>query len=154
MKTLERAEHLLVEIAAVSGQIQSLELRLEAELKAVRERYEGPLGKFAEIRAAFDKELVSLMKKHRATLFDHTDQVDLVHGILLHGEEFKVHIPRGAVAAIEAEGWEEALKRTVAVDRGVVETWPTERLVVIGAERKQIETYTYELRTEETGARK
>ena len=42
------------------------------------------------------------------------------HGLLLHGQEEKVKIPRDAAAVIEAQGWEEALKRSVTVDRAVV----------------------------------
>lgn len=145
-KTLERADHLLAELALSQDILVAAEMAAEVELAKARAKYAPLVAEAKEALASNEKALLEHIKKHRATLFDHTDQVDLAHGILLHGEEFKVKIPRNAVAAIEAQGWEEALKRTVSVDRGVVEKWPTERLVAIGAERKSVETYTYEIK--------
>ena len=146
MKPLERADNLLIEISVITGQLTRLEAQAEAELKAVRERYEGPLGKFKEVLKALDAELIKHMKKHRAEIFDGTDQVNIENGILLYGEEDKVKIPRDAVEKIEAQGWEEALAKTVSVRREVVAEWPEERLVLIGAERKHVETFSYELK--------
>ena len=145
-KVLERAELLLTQIAAAEDQIAWQERRIEEEMKAVRFRHEGPVAKFKEVREAYEKELIKLMKKHKAVLFDGTDQVDLKKGILLHGEEDKVSIPRNALEKIKAQGWNEAVKTTESVDRGVVESWPDERLVVIGAGRKPVEVFDYELK--------
>ncbi|PKN67166.1 MAG: hypothetical protein CVU57_04235 [Deltaproteobacteria bacterium HGW-Deltaproteobacteria-15] len=146
MKSLELANNILAEIASTAAELSRAEAAAEAEMKAVRERHEGTIGQLKESLEGLDSKLVKLMKKHRSQIFDNTDQVDLRNGILLHGEGWKVKIPRNAAAAIEAQGWEEALKRAVTVDRAVVEKWPVERLVVIGAEKKPVETFSYELK--------
>jgi hypothetical protein len=145
-KVLERAEMLLTQIAAAEDQIAWQERRIEEEMQAVRARNEGPLAKFKQVRDAYEKELIKLMKKHKTKLFDETDQVDLKMGILLHGEEDKVKIPRNALEKIKAQGWKEAVKTVESVDREVVQKWPDERLVVIGAERKPVETFSYEIK--------
>jgi len=145
-KVLERAELLLTQIAAANDQIAWQERRVEEEMQAIRSRHEGPLAKFKEVREAYEKELIKFMKKHKAVLFDETDQVDLKMGILLHGQEDKVKIPRNALEKIKAQGWKEAIKTAESVDREVVENWPDERLIVIGAERKPVEVFDYELK--------
>jgi len=145
-KVLERAELLLTQIAAANDQIAWQERRVEEEMQAIRSRHEGPLAKFKEVREAYEKELIKFMKKHKAVLFDGTDQVDLKMGILLHGQEDKVKIPRNALEKIKAQGWKEAIKTAESVDREVVENWPDERLIVIGAERKPVEVFDYELK--------
>ncbi|PKN28250.1 MAG: hypothetical protein CVU64_14185 [Deltaproteobacteria bacterium HGW-Deltaproteobacteria-21] len=146
MKSLELANSILAEIASTAAELSRAEAAAEAEMKAIREKHEGVVGRLKETLEGLDSNLVKLMKKHRAEFFDNTDQVNLQNGILLHGEGWKVKIPRNAAKAIEAQGWEEALKRTVTVDRAVVEKWPVERLVVIGAEKKPVETFSYELK--------
>ena len=86
------------------------------------------------------------MRAQLVPLFDGEDKVTLVYGILLYGKEYKVSIPRNAIKKIKAQGWEEeAIKTAESVDRAVVEKWPEERLVMIGAQRKPKETYSYEL---------
>ncbi len=142
----ESAELMLAYIRAVNEQVAGMEARAEEEMERVRERYEGPLAEARDKQRQAEKDLVALMKENRGVLFDGTDQVDLKTGVLLHGEKDRVKIPRDAVERIEAQGWEEALKRAVSVDRGVVEKWPDERLIMIGAERKTVEVFDYELK--------
>jgi hypothetical protein len=142
----ERANKLLLQISAFKEQLAGLEARAEAELKAVRERYEKPVKSFGTIIGALEEELIKLMKKHAGTLFDGTDQVDLENGTLLHGQEEKVKIPRNAAELIELLGWEDGLKRSVGINRETIEKWPDERLVQIRAERKTVEVFDYELK--------
>ena len=142
----EKAETMLGYIKVLNERTAWLEARAEEEMKRVRERYEAPLAEAREKQKQAERDLVSLMKKNKPILFDGTDQVDLKTGILLYGEEDKIRIPRDALEKIKEAGWEEAIKVAESVDRGVVEKWPLERLVVIGAERKRIETYSYELK--------
>jgi len=142
----EEANGLLKELGAVAATLADLEARATAEMEAVKKKHEKALGVVRTMHESLEGHLIKLMKANKVEFFDGTDQVDLEHGLLLRGEEEKIRIPRNAAAAIEAQGWEEGLKRTVAVVREVVEKWPDERLVVIGAERRPVETYSYELK--------
>jgi hypothetical protein len=112
----------------------------------IRERFAPTALYYEEAIAGMEKELIALMKKNKAQFFDGADQVTLENGILLYGREPKVTIPKNAVDRIEAQGWEDGLKRSVKIDREVISKWPAERLAVIGATRKEKETYSYELK--------
>ena len=149
MGLLKKADRYLLRIVAVGEQLARLEAEMEQEVSKVRARYRKPVEYLQTALQVAEKELKLLMKNNKAALFDHVDQVDLVHGLLLYGEAEKVSIPRDAAAKIEHYGWEEALARIVKVRREIVEQWPEERLVVIGARRKTVEVYDYELK--ETG---
>ncbi|MBW1666867.1 MAG: host-nuclease inhibitor Gam family protein [Deltaproteobacteria bacterium] len=146
MKELERANELLLEIGSCKGQLSEWEARAQREIEAVKKRYSAHLEELRQELKASESKLLGLMKEKRAVIFDGTDQVELEAGILLHGTQDKVRIPRDALQRIEAQGWTEAVKVAKSVDRGVVEKWPLERLILIGADRKEKEVFSYELK--------
>ena len=139
------ADNKLAKITGLKPELARLQAEAEAAIAKVRETYAPSIRAYEETIAGIEAELIELMKANKAELFDGLDQVDLEHGILLYGREPKVSIPKAALARIEAAGWEDGLKRTVAVDREAVAAWPVERLAVIGATLKEKETYSYEL---------
>jgi hypothetical protein len=85
------------------------------------------------------------MKSNKIVLFDGTDIVRLVNGSLIHSVADKVSIPRDALAKCEELGFAEVIKIAKSLDRDAVEKWPDERLILIGAERKQKEEFSYDL---------
>jgi phage host-nuclease inhibitor protein Gam len=141
----KQANSLLVRIGIRQRHLAELQDEAERRMAPIREVFsENIRADEAELKA-LEKELIGLMKANKGELFDREDQVNLDAGILLRGEEEKVKIPRDALEKIEAAGWNEAIKIAKSVDRGVVECWPDERLVVIGAERKPVESFSYEV---------
>lgn len=142
---IEQAEELLKNIREKTSVLRAREAEAEARIAAIRDQCGPGIQALQEEVKGADRELKALMRREAQWIFALEDQVSLENGILLTGEERKVRIPRGALEAIKAQGWMEAVKVAESVDRGVVETWPEERLVVIGAERKTITTYSYEV---------
>lgn len=143
------ADKLLEEISIVHEALRALEDAAEREMAAVREKYKNRIVELQYSMGVRSASLLDLMKKTKALLFDlgeKKDQVDLEHGILLYGKEDKVSIPRNALTKIEAQGWEEAIKTVKSVDREVVEKWPDEKLIIIGAKKKPKEVFSYELK--------
>ena len=148
MKPRERADELLEELGLLRLELSDIEAQAEAELRAVRERYAANIDRYRSEIAAREKELKGLMKARDPEIFDGADKVTLRHGLLLRSEGYKVRIPRDALPKIEAQGWHEAIKVVKSVDRDVVSKWPESRLVVIGAERRRVVNYEYELKAE------
>lgn len=144
----EQADALLEEMVEFSGMIETAEAEAEREIESIRRRYAADIDPLKEILNVLDRDLVGLMKKQKAKVFDGKDTVKLVHGILLYARKMRVTIPKDALIRIEGQGWKEAIKLAKSVNRAVVEKWPDERLVVIGAKRKAKETFGYELKTE------
>jgi len=143
------ANSLLRVIKARGAEIDQIEAHVVEEIEAIKARHAHRLQELEDILKAADKELIQIMKKNRAVLFEGEDKVILEAGILLYGKEDKVSIPRDALAKLEHYGYTEAIKIAKSVDRGVVEGWPDERLFMIGALRKPVETFSYELKDAE-----
>jgi len=141
----EDADRLLDDIGKITTRLKNAEGQAEAEIETVRAHYARGIDPLRERLKELDKELITLMKSRCVPLFDGKDTVKLLHGILLYAREMKVSIPRDALELIKYRGWKEAILIAESVDRAVVEKWPDERLVVIGAKRKAKETYSYEL---------
>jgi len=141
----EDADQLLKDIGQVVVRLKKVEANAEGEIEVVRAHYAKSIDPLRERLKELDKELIALMKSRCVPLFDGQDTLKLLHGILLYNKEDKVSIPRDALEKIKGQGWKEAILIAESVDRAVVEKWPDERLVVIGAKRKEKKSYSYEL---------
>ncbi|MFA5754170.1 MAG: host-nuclease inhibitor Gam family protein [Patescibacteria group bacterium] len=139
------AEDLLEKIGEATFEIDSKMHDMGVEIEAVKTKYQAHINEWKNNLADTEKDLIALMKKNKRVLFDAADQVDLDNGVLLYSKKLHTKIPKNAVEAIDAQGWEDGLKRTVAVDREVVSAWPVEKLTVIGAERTEKEVFDYEV---------
>lgn len=144
----EEADLLLARIARAQADVARTEGFVAEEIQAVKAKWGDALAAYqAELKGA-SAALVRLMKGNKGDLFDASDRVALGNGVLIYAKGSKVKVPKGALEAIEAQGWLEAVKVVKSVDRDVVAAWPVERLVVIGAERQAVETFAYELAVE------
>jgi hypothetical protein len=141
----DKANIILAEIADLHDLISSVEREANQEMERLAVRYGERLKPFIAKRKELDKKLKALMKSEVVAIFDGADKVKMTAGILLHTKDFKVTIPRGALVKIEQQGWTEAVRIAKSVDRPVVEGWPEERLVVIGAKRKLVDQFGYEI---------
>jgi len=140
------ADQLLTDIGQVVVRLKKVEADAEAEIETVRAHYAKSIDPLRERVGELDKELITLMKSRCVPLFDGKDTLKLLHGILLYNKEDKVSIPRDALEKIKGQGWKEAILIAESINRAVVEKWPDERLVVIGAKRKEKKTYSYEVK--------
>ena len=136
----------LKQLGEITKEFETYQSVAKYEVERIRSQYSEKLAEYKAQIGELDKDIKSLAKKNKAEVFDGKDQVTLDHGILLWGKGKRVSIPRDALEKIEAQGWNEAIKIEKSVDRAVVEKWPVERLTVIGAERKTVEKFSYELK--------
>lgn len=146
MTAREKAEMLLKTLKGLRVGLLSLQSRAEEEIARIRAGYGPTMEAHREDIERCEKELKALAKGTKSELFDGADQVTLENGVLLYTSGVKVRIPRDALERIEAEGWLEAIRIAKSVNRPVVEKWPEEKLAVIGADRKQVESFSYELK--------
>ena len=147
-EVVRQADQLLEELAVLKAHLAEVQAEAEAKMKAVHERYDWQIENCTYHIKETEKQLKALMKSHDPELFDGRDMLRLQNGLLLRSEGYKVRIPRDALHKIEAEGWHEAIKVVKSVDRDVVSRWPESRLVVIGAERRRVVNYEYELKAQ------
>ena len=83
----KQADEILAALIRVSGDLNMIESEAERELEAVRSSYAVKLDPLRETVSILGKDLVKLMKTHKAEVFDGKDTVSLAHGILLYARE-------------------------------------------------------------------
>ena len=149
-RLLEEANHRMDVIRTAQANIDTLMAEFQNAIAAVSAEYDAKIEPYRTRRATNHGDLLSLMKKGKAYLFDGTDVVRLANGSLIHSVADKVSIPRDALARCEALGFDEAVKIAKSLDREAIEKWTDERLVLIGAERKQKEEFSYDLAAEKS----
>lgn len=152
----ERAEadQLLAEFDRADREVKRLETEAAAALATVQQEWADKLQPAKILRASLDEILKDLMKEHQADFFAvdglGSCSLDLPHGALLYDRSDYVVKPRkvDVLAALSRYGFEEAIRRTAAVDWEVLankEEWPDEVLAIIGTRREVKETFAYEL---------
>jgi hypothetical protein len=136
----------LAEIAHSNAKIELLEAEYRAAIQAVEREYydkRAPINEMLKLSVSW---LMTSMKSDKAVLFDGTDVVRLMNGSLIHSVADKVSIPRDALVRCKELGFDEVVKIAESLDRDAVEKWPDERLILIGAERKSKEEFSYDLK--------
>lgn len=133
------------------AKIETLEAEAEQAIKATADLYQQTVSPLKKELESLEKLLVKTMKREKRILFADRDIVQLDNGNLLYSKEPKVTIPRDALAKCEENKFDEAIKIAKSLDRATVESWPDEKLFLIGAQRKPAETFNYELKKEKEG---
>ena len=141
------ADELLSYMRDVTEGIADLEARANAEMAEVTARYGAWLNPLRDELAARGKELIALMKKNKGVLFAGTDVIDLTNGSLIRETGEKVSIPKTALETCEKLKFNDVIKIVKSLDRPAIEKWPDAKLVLIGAQRKAVEEYKYNIKT-------
>jgi phage host-nuclease inhibitor protein Gam len=142
----DKANNLLAQIRDISGGIGMLEGEFNDQFEKLKAKYTAEIKSLKEILHEDEKQLVGLMKGGKSKLFDGVSIVKLSNGVLIYDKSDKVSIPRNAVEKLEECGFKDAVKIEKSVDRAIVEKWPDAKLLLIGAVRKPVETYSYEVK--------
>ncbi len=140
------ADGCLQEIAARTAALRDLQAEAEAAMQEISARYEWRIETQDQLLRSSVAALMQTMKFSKKVLFNGRDVVNLPHGSLIHAIVDKVHIPKTALAACEELGLSEVIKIAKSLDREAVEKWSDEKLVLIGAERKPKEEFSYDLK--------
>ncbi|HSW39220.1 MAG TPA: host-nuclease inhibitor Gam family protein [Acidobacteriota bacterium] len=143
---LDIADCLLADIGAIQSSYAAVMAAFSAEVSRLTAQYEAQLQPMRAEAQAGEKALTSLMKKHRADFFTAADVVNLAHGSLVRNCDDKVTIPRDALAQCQAQGFDDVVKIAYSLDREAVEKWPDAQLLLIGAERKPVEKFSYHIK--------
>src|SRR4030042_308837 len=145
---LSKAEAILVNIAIQTERLKEEQERAQKEMEKVRRKYSVILDTWKGLIKGGEKDLIKLMKANKAAIFGDHDKVNLNNGILFYFKGEVLHLPRDVVARIleQGEAFEDGIMRTPTLNRPVVEAWPDEKLTVRGGEKKEEETFSYELR--------
>ena len=144
----KNADAILLEIAQHKSVLERFTAEADAALKRVAEHYNEQMQPYKELLLICESAISKLMKQEKATFFDGTDVVNLPHGSLIHSKVDKISIPKTALAECEAQHFDDVIKIVKSLDRDAIEKWPDAKLVLIGAERKTKEEYSYNLKKE------
>lgn len=148
MKEIDIIAEVNVRLAAVRTATQvadTIQAEAKEALTALHEQYAGRIGAANDALAAIEKDLRAFAKKNKAAIFDGKDRVDFANGFLLFQIVRRVRRAKSiTVDLLESLGLD-AVKTVKSVDWDAIERWPTEKLVLIGTERKPTEKIEYEV---------
>jgi hypothetical protein len=140
---LDAAEDLLLAIRTLNGTMAELTASYNTAQEQVTMMFENKAAPIREALKSNEATLLRLMKLAKGAFFAKADVVDLVNGSLIRNVADKVAIPRDALAKCEEQGFEDVIKVVKSLDREAVEKWPDAKLLLIGAERKTKEEFSY-----------
>jgi phage host-nuclease inhibitor protein Gam len=143
----ECADGLLAQIADRARVLGGWESELAEKIETLRAEYAAHIAPLSEGLKELEKSLISLMKKNTNEFFtDEVDRLDLDHGALLHKVLKRVVKSKKVTTdALEKLGYDEAVKIVKSVNWDEIEKWSDVRLAEVGTERKQKETFEYEI---------
>jgi len=150
-----QADRLLAELANAQYALARSKAQADLELAQIYQDWEKTLKPLRERVAELDKAVLSLAKEHQADFFAvdglGSCSLDLPHGALLYDKTDYVVKPRkvDVLGALERYGFEDAIRRTAAVDWEALnnkEEWPDEVLAILGTRREIKETFAYEVK--------
>jgi|GEM_PF-980104 hypothetical protein len=149
----EAAEQLLAEIAATSGKLEEKVALANAALLEVEGHWGRELALLRERLGKLAAALKDLEKEHKEVFWPGAGfgswSIKLPGGgKLLYSQAEHVVKGRQVLRLAQLYGFEEVLRRTVAVDWEVLadkQEWPDEALAVLGAHRKTEELFDYEI---------
>lgn len=138
------ADSLLGDIKDLQEAADLLMVECKEAVSRITRQYDEKISPLIEMINDDEKALVRLMKEAKGALFDGTDIVYLSNGTLLHAKGVHVVIPRDALTRCEEQGFADVIKIAKSLDREAIEKWADEKLILIGAERKPVETFNYQ----------
>ena len=138
-------EQMLDRLGQLGREINGLQEAFETELAELMGNYSALADKKSQ-RDALDLELKALMKKEKKKIFGDRDRVKLPSGVLIRTVTERVRLPRKTLEICEGLGWDEVIKTVKSLDRKKVEAFPDDRLAILGAKKKPVETFGYDLK--------
>ena len=140
------ANTLLMAIAEHKKRVELVEAAYNKEAEILQKKYKDQVKTYSEALTIAEQSLIKLMKKERQYLFIGGGVLTLASGSLIFNTKEKLRIPKDAVEKCEEQGFTDAIKIVKQLDREVVETWPDAKLVLIGADKKTVDEFGYELK--------
>lgn len=143
---LAEADRLLLELGETERELDRLTAAMEAEVARLREVWVQRLAPLEQAKKRLEDEVLGLAKRHREELFPGPSwRVELRHGALLYEVERRVKRAKGMLEKLKEAGFLEAIRVAESVDWDRLESWPEERLRLVGTARVTKERYAYEV---------
>jgi len=148
---LSTADKLLIRIAETEVIIKADVKKMAEEIKTIEDRHATWNEGMASLLKDLEKQLVSLMKTNSAVVFDGDERVDLKHGSLLFTIEERVKKLKDTQTMLENLkrcGFRDVIKVVENIDWDKMESWPVEKLALVGTKRTRKEIYSWETKNE------
>jgi phage host-nuclease inhibitor protein Gam len=155
----QEVDQFLAEFREADRKVEELEAYAAAALAEVQKEWADKILPAKYKRDALAAHIKDLEKEHQANFFGEvvpapaSYSIDLPHGTLIYDRAEYVVKPRkvNVLALLTKYGFEEAIRRTAAVDWEVLndpQEWDDEALAIIGTRREVKETYGFQVKGE------
>jgi phage host-nuclease inhibitor protein Gam len=140
------ADSILARMRKISVEQNLIANHIENKIAIIKKGFGPRLDELRQSFEALEKDIKSLMMKHKRELFAGTDdRVQLEHGALLYKLETVILHNRDMLKKIKAAGLTDAIIIAESVNWDVVATWPDETLWSLGSDRREKERFEFEV---------
>ena len=143
---IKTAELLLAEITKNQESLEYVKRELDEKIKPYIDRYSEIIAEIAAKIAADETALEKHVIKYQAAIMAGEDRVDLATGSLLLKIEKRVKRVKKMLENLKAAGFVDAIKTVESVNWDELEKWDTEKLGLVGAEKKDKLIFGYEIK--------
>ena len=141
----EEAEALLLNIAKSQESLESLKKEMDAQIKPILERFENNIKATSTKIADDEKSLEKLVIANREIIMGDADRLDLKTGSLLLKIEKRVKRIKQMLLNLKKVGFTDAIKTVESVNWDELEKWDSEKLALVGTEKKDKTIFGYEI---------
>jgi len=145
----QRADELLGRIRTAAAELFREHVQANIAVESLASTWRERLKPLQERVAILDQDLKALEKAERQAFFGDSEscRLDLPQGALVFQVSRHVKKVKSLTwERLEAEGFPEAVRVAKSVDWDLLETWPEEKLIMVGTDRVKKEIYDYEVK--------
>ena len=150
VKDLAEANGVLAEIGALKRQKERIDQDLSDQVDQLKAEAEAKAAPILERIAKLENGLLAFAEYNKADVFGERRSKELTHGVLGYRKSTEIATKPGHTLAmvlgrLKELGFTAGIRTTETVNKDELRTWPEERLDLVGAKRKEKDTFWYEV---------
>ena len=150
IRTLEEANEALKEYGELKRITQDIESRLNDDIASLKAQAAEEAAQHTTRMSALENGLDAFSEAHKTDIFKDRRSVTLDYGTLGYRKSTELATVKGAtwktvLGKLKELAFKEAIRTKEEPDKDIISQWPEERLALVGCERKEKDTFWFEL---------
>lgn len=150
IRTVEEANDAMKEYGELKRITQDIESRLNDDIAALKAEAAEEAAQHNTRMAALENGLTAFSEAHKTDIFKDKRSLTLDYGTLGYRKSTELGTIKGStwktvLGKLKELAFKEAIRIKEEPDKEIIGQWPEERLALIGCERKEKDTFWFEL---------
>lgn len=153
VKDLTEANAVLAELGSLKRHVEMINVGLSDQVDQLKAEAEAKAAPLLARMANLENGLLAFAEYNKAEVFEDRRSKELTYGVLGYRKSTEIATKKGHTMAmilgrLKELGFEQGIRISEAVNKDELRTWPDERLDLVGACRKEKDTFWYEVHEE------